>query len=74
MVNRVKKAIMAGRKVKIFTARAGDPKQVARIQAWCIKQGLGRLEVTNVKDTGCDEIWDNIAKHVIPNSGVIRDS
>lgn len=71
MVRKVKKAIASGRTVKIFTARASDPKQVPKIKEWCIKHGLGPLEVTNVKDPSCEEIWDDRARHVVRNSGVV---
>lgn len=72
MLRRVKKALQAGRTVKIFTARAGDPAQVAKVRAWCIKQGLGPLEVTNVKDPSCEEIWDDRCRGVMANSGAFR--
>jgi hypothetical protein len=72
MLRRVKKAMASGRKVKIFTARATDKRQIPMIQDWCAKHGLGRLEVTNVKDPACEEIWDDRARHVVVNTGAIQ--
>lgn len=72
MVDRVKRAIGSGRKVKIFTARvAGDSDGIARraICKWC-RQHLGlELPVTCIKDQHCREIWDDIAKKVYKNTG-----
>jgi len=69
MLEKVKRALRAGRKVKVFTARAGDPRQIPLIQQWTVKHGLGKLEVTNEKDENCEEIWDDRAKSVVPNKG-----
>jgi hypothetical protein len=84
MVERVKRWLAEGRRVKIFTARAAglyDPNsippdhtessetQVRDIKEWC-KEVLGQeLEVTAVKDTYCKEIWDDIAVAVEQNTG-----
>ena len=72
MLRRVKKALEAGRTVKIFTARASDPQQIPKVQAWCAKHGLGKLDVTNVKDPSCEEIWDDRAFHVVKNHGLVQ--
>jgi hypothetical protein len=72
MLRRVKKAMASGRKIKIFTARAVDRRQVPLIQAWCVKHGLGRLEVTCIKDPDCEEIWDDRARHVVVNTGAVQ--
>lgn len=57
--------------IKIFTARAGDAKQRAIVQAWT-KKYLGKtLEVTNVKDSGLVRIVDNIAVRVEKDKGTI---
>lgn len=69
MVMKVRRAQAAGKKVKIFTARAVDKKQIPMIQAWARKAGLGDMEVTNEKDPGCEEIWDNAARRVVSNKG-----
>jgi hypothetical protein len=70
MIRRVRKWLRQGRVVKIFSSRAeAGPKAIKIIQDWCEKMGLGRLEVTNVKDSGLVEIWDDLAVRVIENKG-----
>jgi hypothetical protein len=74
MMLRVKKWIAAGKEVKIFTARAAAPEPtksevIGHIQDWLAQHGLPRLEVTNVKDFGMIELWDDRAIQVIPNTG-----
>jgi len=72
MVDRVKRYIGRGKKIKIFTARvAGDNDGVARraIKKWC-REHLGmELQITCIKDQHCREIWDDIAKKVYKNTG-----
>ena len=75
MVNRVKRWLMQGHTVKIFTARisATDPVQAAEVQAaigeWT-KQHLGvALEATCVKDFAMIELWDDRAVQVRFNQG-----
>lgn len=72
MVERVKKWLAKGEWVKIFTARVcdGDPKTRLAIEDWCEKHIGQRLEVTNMKDYGMIEIWDDRAVQVIPNTGI----
>lgn len=87
MVERVKKLLARGQRVKIFTARvdggstalamgnaAGvlyrDVERIRKvIQDWC-EEHLGvRLEVTNQKDYGMIELWDDRARRVELNTG-----
>ncbi len=77
MVERVKRWLARGHRVKIFTARVwngGDmPRDiapiVAAIQDWT-EQHIGqRLEVTCVKDYEMLELWDDRAVQVEPNTG-----
>jgi hypothetical protein len=84
MVRRVKKWLKHGcivkgyeskspvKKVKIFTARASDPYQVEVISNWTKKHLGQRLEVTNVKDSGCVRIVDNISVRVKKDKGDIE--
>lgn len=59
MLDRVLDWCNAGQEVRIFTARATVPEQIAPVEAWCQKH-LGRvLKVTNVKDFGMIELWDD---------------
>jgi hypothetical protein len=79
MVDRVKRWIAEGKDVRIFTARMHghgmpdlqggivDVKQP--IEKWCARH-LGRvLPVTNIKDFGMIELWDDRAIQVVPNHG-----
>lgn len=79
MVDRVKQWLAAGRTVKIFTARVsghgrhifggGVEDAITPIQEWCIEHIGQVLEVTNVKDYGMIELWDDRAIQVITNTG-----
>ena len=69
MLERVKAWTAKGREVRIFTARACVPDQVAPVQAWLEKHGIGGLAVTNVKDFGMIELWDDRCVRVLPNLG-----
>jgi len=67
---RLKTYIKQGKKCKIFSARARDPKGVKAIEKWCEKYVGKRLEVTNEKDEHCLELYDDLA-NVEPNTGKI---
>jgi hypothetical protein len=76
MVDRVKAWLVEGMTVKIFTARVSttkddrDPEEARKhIQDWCEKHIGQRLEVTNVKDFGLIELWDDRAVQVRRNIG-----
>ena len=69
MLARVQKWIAEGRTVKIFTARASSPRQVAAIKEWLASCGLPELEVTNVKDKRMIELWDDRCVQVTTNLG-----
>lgn len=71
MLARVKAWLAAGHTVKIFTARVcREAEEVtAHIHTWCETHGLPALEVTNVKDFGMIELWDDRAVQVEPNTG-----
>lgn len=84
MVARVKSWIEQGVKVKIFTARVhghGMPiigthetaDVLTPIRKWCV-QHIGReLAITNQKDFGMFELWDDRCVQVIPNTGQRAD-
>ena len=74
MMDRVKAWVKAGKKVKIFTARADDEVAVNAIKAWLKKHDFSDLEVTNLKDAGMTEFWDDKAISVEKNTGEISDS
>jgi hypothetical protein len=75
MVERVKRWLLTGIEVRIFTARISDPdrrtraKVVEAIDAWCEAHIGQRLQVTNVKDFSMRELWDDRAVQVEPNTG-----
>ena len=69
MMERVKGWLAEGKKVKIFTARACEPRWIPRIQAWLKMHGLPELEVTNIKDPGMRELWDDRARAVQKDTG-----
>ena len=80
MLERVKKWLASGRTVKIFTARmhghgmpiiGGSVEDMRTpIEEWCL-QHIGQvLEVTNVKDFGMIELWDDRAIQVESNTGI----
>jgi hypothetical protein len=78
MVERVKRWLAEGRTVKIFTARVckgpTDVKLIRQaIEVWCAQHIGRKLEVTNEKDWGMVELWDDRAVQVIPNTGIRAD-
>lgn len=70
MLERVRYWIKTGRTVKIFTARAGNAHDEERINQWCMRHGLPKLEITNRKDHQMIALWDDRAVGVVRNIGV----
>lgn len=79
MVERVKLWLGEGKDVRIFTARISSDGTIERvmdaeraraaIQQWCIEH-LGRvLPITNTKDYGMIELWDDRCVQVEKNTG-----
>ena len=72
MLERVKRWLAEGKDVRIFTARVSDrDKMLAThsIVEWC-REHIGRpLPVTNIKDFGMVELWDDRAVQVERNTG-----
>lgn len=79
MVERVKKWLAEGTPVRIVTARAvsniidfstGEPvDMITPIEEWC-EEHIGKvLPVTNQKDFGMIELWDDRAVRVEANTG-----
>ncbi|PIE61697.1 MAG: hypothetical protein CSA29_01995 [Desulfobacterales bacterium] len=71
MVLYVRRMVASGIRVKIFTARAGDPDQIPKIRAWLLENGLPDLEITNVKDYLMERLYDDRAIRVERNTGRI---
>lgn len=69
MAFRVRKWLADDRDVRIFTARACHIEALAPIQAWCVKHFGKELPITNTKDYGMIELWDDRAVQVEPNTG-----
>ncbi len=70
MLRRVRLWLEKGARVKIVTARAGDPEGLKATQAWLKANGLPDLEVTDRKDFGMIELWDDRAIQVVQNTGM----
>lgn len=80
MLKKVKGWIQAGRDVRIFTARVSHDGTRERakqamyasyaIMEWCEKHLGVVLPITNAKDYGMTELWDDRAVQVIPNMGL----
>lgn len=75
MTERVREWQRQGRDMKIFTARVSvaEPEKaevIAHIHAWLASNGLPILEVTNIKDFGMIELWDDRAIQVQINTGL----
>ncbi len=77
MLERVKKMLAKGKKVKIFTARVSVPDKEIRakiidaIEKWCMAHLGQRLEVTCCKDYGMVELWDDRCIQVEKNTGQV---
>lgn len=82
MASRVRNWIAQGREVRIFTARVCQPDVPligggrasveairSAIQDWTEQHFGVRLPVTNVKDFGMVELWDDRAVRVRANAG-----
>jgi hypothetical protein len=54
----------------MFCGDGRDISDVVRpIEAWCVEHIGVVLPVTNVKDFGMIELWDDRAVQVVPNTG-----
>lgn len=74
MMNRVKRWIGEGKKVKIFTARVSHAAEFNRnqrkiIRFWMKENGLPELEITCKKDFSMIELWDDRCIQVVTNEG-----
>jgi hypothetical protein len=63
----VRRWLEDGEDVRIFTARADDPKAVEAINAFSLEQFGEELPVTNVKDPSMKALYDDRAEPVEPN-------
>lgn len=79
MVDRVKTWIAEGKNVKIFTARMDPRNRIGAdnirklIEAWCLEHIGTVLPVTNMKEYGMIELWDDRAIQILKNTGKRAD-
>ena len=75
MVERVRQWLAQGIEVRIFTARMSDPEWQAdvlrAIGDWTEEVVGTRLKATCRKDYAMIEFWDDRARQVIPDTGVL---
>ena len=69
MMARVRAWLESGAEIRIFTARAADPKMVPAVRQWLKDNGLGQLAITNEKDRHMITCWDDRCVQVEPNTG-----
>lgn len=69
MMDRVKRWLENGINIKIFTARANDPRSIPYVKKWLKEQGLPDLEVTNIKGMDMTYIFDDRAIQVEKHKG-----
>lgn len=82
MVNLMKKYIILGTKVKVVTARMSDPNPSRRvmhrrmIQEWLAKHVDANtdIEITCMKDFRMKLLYDDRARQVIRNKGVVVEN
>ena len=71
MLDKVKSWVNKGIRIVIFTARAEDPDNVPAIVEWLEDNGIGGLEITNIKTPDISRIYDDRAIQVKRNEGTI---
>lgn len=69
MLGRVKDWLAAGLEVRILTARCGESAAIPYINEWCRKHIGQALTVTDRKDYGMVELWDDRCVQIVPNTG-----
>jgi hypothetical protein len=70
MINRVKQWLAEGKDVRIFTARCAGPEDCRpAIERACLEHIGQVLPITNIKDFGLIELWDDRAVRVEFNTG-----
>lgn len=74
MAARIRRWLSLGIEVRIFTARASIPELIPAVEAWCEKHIGTKLKVTNQKDFGTIEIWDDRGVRVKENTGEVDNN
>lgn len=71
MVNRMRQYLKDGYEVRILTARANDAHGIQLVKNWLKKHKFPNLVVTNKKDYQMIVLYDDRARQVIQNTGVV---
>lgn len=86
MIVKIKELLSLGADVRIFTARVAEAETnkdgsghdilavIEAIENWCEKHIGQKLPITNKKDFGMIELWDDRCVQIIPNTGIRADS
>lgn len=69
MAKRVHDWHTKGVEVRIFTARASRSELIPDVEKWLQRHGFPPLAITNQKDFGMVELWDDRAIQVLYNTG-----
>ena len=76
MVQRVKFWLSQGIEVRLVTARVTHPlyhEMKKGIEDWLLEHVGQKLQITNCKDYGMVQLWDDRCVQVIPNTGKRAD-
>ena len=78
MIERIKRYIVEGKQVKIFTARVAAVSDTITltyiesiIEAWCLLHVGKTLPITNVKDMYMEYCYDDRCRQVVENTGQV---
>jgi len=71
MVNRLRKYLDKGVEVRILTARGNDAAGINLVKTWLREHNLPDLKVTSNKDYQMIVLYDDRARQVIQNTGVV---
>ncbi len=71
MVDRLRKYLKQGTECRILTARGNDPAGINLVKTWLREQGLPNLQVTSKKDYQMIVLYDDRARQVIQNQGIV---
>ena len=66
-----KRWLAEGKDVRLFTARAGFPGEVEKIETWLLEHDLQDMVITNVKSHGLTLLLDDRVREVVGNTGII---
>jgi hypothetical protein len=71
MLQRVQQWLMTGMDVRLFTARASDPRQIPLMKRWLETYKLQEMKITCEKDFAMSQFWDDRSVHVVSNTGEV---